>query len=329
MKLSIIVPLYNSAKWLDKCLTSLVQQDIPDSEYEVICVNDGSPDNSEEIALSYAQKYKQIKVFSQENKGASGARNTGLRNAVGQYVTFVDPDDYVEPNGYGRLIRQMEDENLDMLRFNYQMVDEQYNVVEKPRSAQLIDYSSEIMEGNRFLGQRLGLACFIWTFIYRTSLLKDNDIWFCEGDYYDDTPWTPRVCRAASRVNSIDVVQYYYLQREGSLVKSSDPKSIKKKMDGRFLLIDLLQEQMRSVNDKDAMNWYQGMMAHVVLSALTSVATNDYENVNAVVNKLKDLKVFPLSYNNSLPNVVKKLRMVNFSPKLFCVLWHWKGKRNL
>ena len=100
-------------------------------------------------------------------------------------------------------------------------------------------------------------------------------------------------------------------------------------MDGRFLLIDLLQEQMRSVNDKDAMNWYQGMMAHVVLGALTSVVTNDFENVNAVVSKLKNLKVFPLSYNNSLPNVVKKLRMVNFSPKLFCVLWHWKGKRNL
>lgn len=326
MKLSIIVPLYNSAKWLDKCLTSLVQQDIPDSEYEVICVNDGSPDNSEEIALSYARKYKQIKVFSQENKGASGARNTGLRKAIGQYITFVDPDDYVEPNGYGRLIRQMEDENLDMLRFNYQMVDEQYNVVDKPKGAQLIDYSSEIMEGNKFLGQRLGLACFIWTFIYRTSLLKDNGIWFCEGDYYDDTPWTPRVCRAASRVNSVDVVQYYYLQREGSLVKSSDPKSIKKKMDGRFLLIDLLQEQMRSVNDKDAMNWYQGMMAHVVLGALTSVATNDFENVNAVVSKLKNLKVFPLSYYNSLPNVVKKLKMVNFSPKIYCILWHWKSK---
>lgn len=324
MKLSIIVPLYNSAKWLDKCLTSLVQQDIPDSEYEVICVNDGSPDNSEEIALSYAQKYKQIKVFSQENKGASGARNTGLRNAVGQYVTFVDPDDYVEPNGYGRLIRQMEDENLDMLRFNYQMVDEQYNVVEKPRSAQLIDYSSEIMEGNRFLGQRLGFACFIWTFIYRTSLLKDNDIWFCEGDYYDDTPWTPRVCRAASRVNSVDVVQYYYLQREGSLVKSSDLKSIKKKMDGRFLLIDLLQEQMRSVNDKDAMNWYQGMMAHVVLGALTSVAINDFENMNVVVKRLKELNVFPLSYHDSLPNVVKKMRIVNFSPKMYCWLLHLK-----
>lgn len=324
MKLSIIVPLYNSTKWLDKCLTSLVQQDIPDSEYEVICVNDGSPDNSEEIALSYAQKYKQIKVFSQENKGASGARNTGLRNAVGQYVTFVDPDDYVEPNGYGRLIRQMEDENLDMLRFNYQMVDEQYNVVEKPRSAQLIDYSSEIMEGNRFLGQRLGFACFIWTFIYRTSLLKDNDIWFCEGDYYDDTPWTPRVCRAASRVNSVDVVQYYYLQREGSLVKSSDLKSIKKKMDGRFLLIDLLQEQMRSVNDKDAMNWYQGMMAHVVLGALTSVAINDFENMNVVVKRLKELNVFPLSYHDSLPNVVKKMRIVNFSPKMYCWLLHLK-----
>lgn len=326
MKLSIIVPLYNSAKWLDKCLMSLVQQDIPDSEYEVICVNDGSPDNSGEIALLYAQKYRQIKVFSQENKGASGARNTGLKNAVGQYVTFVDPDDYVKPNGYGRLLRQMEDENLDMLRFNYQMVDEQYNVVEKPKSAQLIDYSSGIMDGNVFLGRRLGLACFIWTFIYRASLLKDNDIWFCEGDYYDDTPWMPRVCRAAKRVNSVDAIQYYYLQRNDSLVKSSDSKSIKKKMDGRFLLIGLLQEQMRGVDNQDAMNWYRGMTAHVVLDVLSSVATNDYGNVNAVVKRLKELQVFPLSFYNSLPNVVKKLKMVNFSPKMYCMLWRLRNK---
>ena len=92
----------------------------------------------------------------------------------------------------------------------------------------------------------------------------------------------------------------------------------------RFLLIDLLQEQMRSVNDKDAMNWYQGMMAHVVLGALTSVATNDFENMNVVVKRLKELNVFPLSYHDSLPNVVKKMRIVNFSPKMYCWLLHLK-----
>lgn len=324
--LSYIIPLYNSAEWLGKCLDSVLNQDIPEECVEIICVNDGSPDNSADIARSYQQEHPCVVVLDQENQGTSGARNNGMRHASGKYLAFVDPDDYVESNGYGKLLHQMENENLDMLRFNYRMVDEQYCVMDKPKSAQFVDYSSEVMDGNRFMGQRLGFACFIWTFIYRTSLLKDNDIWFCKGDYYDDTPWLPRVCRAAKRVNCVDVVQYYYLQRKGSLVKACDPKSIKKKMDGRFLLIDLLWEQMRNVDDEDVMNWYQGMMAHVVLGVLSSAAINDYENVDLIIKRLKGLKVFPLSSFNSLPNVALKIGIANFSPRLFCWLLHEKKK---
>ena len=97
-KLSVIIPLYNSAKWLPKCLDSVLDQDVPLDELEVICVNDGSPDNSEQVALQYKEKYPDtIVVISQENQGPSGARNNGMKHATGKYLCFVDPDDYVEP----------------------------------------------------------------------------------------------------------------------------------------------------------------------------------------------------------------------------------------
>ena len=111
--LSIIVPLYNSEKYLPKCLDSLLDQDIQESEYEIILVDDGSPDNSRFIAGEYARAHSNIVVISQANKGTSGARNTGLRHASGKYVYFVDPDDYILNNSLSRLLRHMEEKSLD------------------------------------------------------------------------------------------------------------------------------------------------------------------------------------------------------------------------
>ena len=108
--LSFIIPLYNSSQWLSKCLYSVLNQDIPESEMEIICVNDGSPDNSADIAREIANEHPSIIVIDQENQGPSGARNTGMRHATGKYLCFVDPDDYVEPNVYGGLIKQMEEQ---------------------------------------------------------------------------------------------------------------------------------------------------------------------------------------------------------------------------
>ena len=98
MKLSIIVPVYNVADYLPKCLDSLLVQDLSQNEYEIIVVNDGSTDNSGKIAEEYSKTYSNIILINQENQGLSGARNTGIQNAKGEYVQFVDSDDYLEPN---------------------------------------------------------------------------------------------------------------------------------------------------------------------------------------------------------------------------------------
>ena len=122
MKLSIIVPVYNVADFLTKCLESLLAQDLPQNEYEIIVVNDGSTDNSGEIAQQYADKYANIKLINQANQGLSGARNTGIKHAKGEHIQFVDSDDYIEENVLGGLMKQVEQEDLDVLRFKYQNV---------------------------------------------------------------------------------------------------------------------------------------------------------------------------------------------------------------
>ena len=181
--LSFIIPLYNSAKWLRKCLDSVLEQDIPLEQLEVICVNDGSPDNSADIVREYSKEYPDtILVLDQKNQGPSGARNNGMRHATGKYLCFVDPDDYVEPNVYGKLVNQMEDEQLDMLRFNYQSVDENYQPVEKPAFEKLFDYSPNLMSGAEFIATRLDIACNIWRYMYRREIITENGIWCFTGD---------------------------------------------------------------------------------------------------------------------------------------------------
>ena len=118
MKLSVIVPVYNVEKFLPRCLDSLLRQGLEVGEYEVICVNDGSPDNCAPILAEYEQKFPGIfRVITQENQGLGEARNTGMKAAQGEWITFVDSDDYVIDSGYKYLLGHFCDERMDVLQF--------------------------------------------------------------------------------------------------------------------------------------------------------------------------------------------------------------------
>ena len=118
MKLSIIIPVYNVEQYLKTCLDSVLHQNIAISEYEVIVVNDSSPDGSLAIAEEYARKNSNIKIVTRPNGGLSAARNTGLEHALGEYVWFVDSDDWIEENCLSRLLSIATLESLDILCFN-------------------------------------------------------------------------------------------------------------------------------------------------------------------------------------------------------------------
>lgn len=328
-KLSFIVPLYNSAKWLEKCLFSILDQDIPEEDMEIICVNDGSPDNSADIAREIGKKHPCIIVLDQENQGPSGARNNGMRHATGKYLCFVDPDDFVEPNVYWKLVQQMEEKQLDMLRFNYQIVDEEYEPVEKREFEKQFDYSPKLMSGAEFIATRLDIACNIWRYMYRREIIMENGIWCFTGDYYDDTPWLPLVLMKTERMNVCDTVVYDYMERSDSLVKTKNPKMMKKKSDGVVLLLKYLEEEKKKVESgmlkvegkwkEGVIAWYKMIEAHAVVGLLTNIGTALFSERRTYLRQLRELKVFPLVVETKSMKTLKKIKLANICP--MCLIW--------
>ena len=291
MRLSIVVNMYNTAPYLPKCMDTLLHQDLGGNEYEIILVDDGSTDESLMLANEYVAKreynpsWPVIRIFAHANKGLAGARNTGVDAAIGEYLCFVDPDDYIEKNSLSALIRQMADEQLDMLRFNYQKVDEEGNLVADSKMEANFDYSSRVMTGKEFMAQRLTTTCYVWAYIYRLEIIKKNNIRFIEGGYFDDTPWLPRVLQMVKRINCTSIRHQYYLRRSGSLVHTMNKESVLRKVNGQLNLIDILVNQM-SQSTIYVQQWYRTMIAHICVSCLTSVATYDYGNRYKYIKKI-------------------------------------------
>ena len=162
MNLSIVVPIYNVAPYLRKCVDSLIAQDITD--YEIILVDDGSTDECPQICDEYAALHPNfIKVIYQENAGLSAARNSGISAAQGEYVLFVDSDDYLQSNVLGTLMTQVKRDNLDVLRFRYQNVRECGEVF-MPHEGMKTDYnnySSKPVDGLTFLNDCMWVQCYV------------------------------------------------------------------------------------------------------------------------------------------------------------------------
>ena len=316
LKLSIIVPVYNVEKYLHKCVDSLLAQDLLTDEYEIILVDDGSPDLCGEICDNYAAAHPNIRVIHRENGGLSAARNSGIDAAQGKYIQFVDSDDFLEPNVLKRLVQKMEDEQLDILRFNYQNVNEKYEVFEPNKvSKPFVDYRDKVCDGLTFLNERLGFACYVVQFMIRRELLVNCH--FKDGVYFEDTEWTPRLLIKAQKVTSTDLMGYNYLVRQGSITQSVDERKKRKVLDDKLLLIDLLQEQMIAVDDR---RWFEGMVSQTVISIIGYVCNNFYSEKNVVCKALKSKGVFPLSYYHSTKAAERKIRIANISPQLLCWL---------
>lgn len=316
INLSIIVPVYNVSKYLSKCLDSLLHQDLEENEYEIIVIDDGSTDDSGRIADEYAIKYADlIKVIHQENKGLSGARNTGIRSANGKYIQFVDSDDYLEPNVLRKLVNKMERDKLDILRFNYQNVNEQYQVFDPNKhSKKFVDYKDDVCDGVTFLNERLGYACYAVQFIIRKELLSNDENHFKMGVYFEDVEWTPRIVEQAGRITSLDLIAYNYLIRTGSITKSTSVDKKIKSINDRIYIIG--QCHTRYIQNYKLV-WYKVMADRMIMSTLNSVIIDFPNEYDMYVEQMRKRNYFPLNYEGQLCNDKFKIFLLNLSPILY------------
>lgn len=214
MKLSIIVPVYNVEKYLAKCLTSLLEPDLAD--YEIIAVNDGSTDRSRDILTEWHEKWPGlIRPVDTPNGGLGHARNVGISVAKGEYLLFVDSDDYLRPNAVREVMETLE-EPFDIGVFDFVHVDEQ--------GRELASFTGCDREGPfrlkdwpEFLFSPLNSCNKIW----RRSLFPDNGISFPIRLWFEDLASSPKLYLHAERIVRIPKVWYCYLQRKGSITNST------------------------------------------------------------------------------------------------------------
>lgn len=215
--ISIIVPIFNSGKYLSTCLESLLQQGLTEDEYEILLVNDGSTDNSLNICREYETNHTNIIVYSQENHGVSSARNKGLNQAKGEWVMFVDSDDFVCKNSFQYLLQNYCSDDYDGIRFWTRIM-----------SDALVDKNQECDGEVKFLGsgydfiKNYGLETFCITWMYRRSYLQSNNLSFSPYKIGEDFLFiskfllnNPRICSTSSTV-------YQYLIHPGSATTLRD-----------------------------------------------------------------------------------------------------------
>lgn len=205
-KISVIVPVYNVEQYLEKCLDSILNQTLKD--IEIIVVNDGSPDNSQKIIDKYQKKYKNIKGYIKENGGLSDARNFGLTKATGEYISFIDSDDYIDSTMLEKMYNKAKQDDLDIVVCDSIEV---YPDGREIRKVSNFNYSDNIIKNYIFSPP---MAC---TRIYKKYIF--DKVNFQKGIYYEDLNFTPSLVSITKKVGFVEEGLYYYVQRNNSIMK--------------------------------------------------------------------------------------------------------------
>lgn len=250
MKLSIIIPVYNVEKYLLRCLNSCAVQDLPVDDYEIVIVNDGSPDGSKVIAEEFVESHSNAVLINQENGGLSVARNNGMKAARGKYVWFVDSDDWIETNCIKEIVEKMEQYDLDMLQVGYWEAFDDGTT--KPSNRGFFDGCGK----GREIMKTLYIPAPAQFSVFRSKLLNDNDLRFFPRIYHEDAEFKPRVLYYADKFASLNKHVYYYYQRpNGSIMSNYNIKRGKDILTVCDRLCNFKKETSMSFDDQKEFNY--------------------------------------------------------------------------
>ncbi len=264
--LSIIIPVYNVEKYVERCIRSCEKQDIGCNNYEIVCVNDGSKDNSIDIINRLATEYSNIVVISQPNRGLSAARNTGMRHASGVYYMFVDSDDWIAENCLGKLIEKLKEEKPDALAICAANV---YGDEYKRR----MSYESEkSQKGREYLRTHFS-PCAPFS-IWAASFLKKNNLLFYEGILHEDSEFTPRAYYLADTISRTNELIYYVFQNPNSITRTVNPQ---KSYDLVEVVCEHLYDFCEKTVDPDYKSIFYKMISMYINNALATILNSSKE----------------------------------------------------
>lgn len=315
-KVSVIIPIYNVEKYLNRCIDSVINQSLKD--IEIILVNDGSPDNCPKICDEYANKDSRIKVIHKSNGGLSSARNAGMKIATGDYIGFVDSDDYIEINMYEQLYNVAYENNVDFVMSDY------YKVYDDSKKEVTLDidsglylkediynkiYPSLIMKEDIDYGPLLA----VWHCLYKTSFIKKNDLYFDElVKYSEDNLFSSLV---GYKSNSFYYMKGYYLYNY-----RYNPNSISTtyKSDSWDVYVDMNNKLYENFHKNRDFNFKRQLDLHMIYYIFNYTNQLGCSN-KSFYHKYKEIKKV-LAYKESR-RALDKLKLPNVNIKLkICIL---------
>lgn len=328
MRLSIIIPVYNVEDYIEKCVLSLQQQDIPTKDYEIIIINDGSPDNSREVVLRLMQQFDNIVFIDQENKGVSLARNAGMDRAKGKYILFIDPDDYVEPNSFARVLNAGDQQKAQIVFLGFKFL----NVDSTVKSEMFFSkFKGSVYSGiEAYYNSRIKIEIDpdrAWAILFETSFVNRMAIRYIpDVPYLEDGEFIARILCLAERCIFEGGSFYMRTTRAGSATNSNLFYS-ERSINGFLKAADNLKQfcHQQHLTQEQRLFFNQPLAKFVLLAVESSSHRFNWKKIILVKQQLTAYKLGKLSLEGVLHPYSTYARLYNISPFLLLGYLRWRN----
>lgn len=304
IKISIIIPVYNTSKYLDKCLMSVIKQNYQNTE--IVLVNDGSTDNSDEICKKYSKKYKNIKYFSKENEGLGETRNKAVKIATGDYLFFLDSDDFIEEGTLKTLVDETDNGKIDVILFDY------YKYMENDNSKKHIPLIPFKIENQKTIITSMPTAS---CKLIKKEIFVNNNLSFPKDIYFEDNAMTPYMLSLINTFKYIQKPLYYYVQHQGSILNQT---KYNKKWEEIFTSLEYMENLFRQNNTYDK---YYEEIEYIYIEYLlhaSNLKLYKYQEAKEVL--IKTSKIMKDKFPNWQKN--KYFKMCNIKYQIICKLFY-------
>lgn len=313
-KISVIIPVYNTEKYLEKCLNSILKQIMQD--FEIIVVNDGSTDDSAKILRQFELQYPdKIKYFEKQNGGVSDARNFGVKKAIGEYLCFVDSDDYIDENLFENLEKYI-NQNAEIIKYKCIKVNENYEKIE------LIDGPVfECKTGYEAFNELYVHDVFLeiaWLYLYKRNFFVKNKFEFPTNKYHEDWALVPYIILNAKSVISTNIYGYYYVQSKNSITRNNNDEKIYKRVCNMLEHFDNLIEKISNIKNKQAIENFKLYMTNCLILKLEELPQKYHKQY---IKEIKKRKIINNIKVRNAKQFIKKV-LLKINVKLYLKLRH-------
>ena len=325
MRISIIVPIYNVEQYIEECLDSIYNQNLTD--FEVLCIDDRGRDKSIQKVQEYVEKnnIKNLQIIEHsQNKGLSEARNTGINNAKGKYICFLDSDDKLEKGGIAQLLKKAEEEDLDIVEGKVvELFETKCNIelgtnLLNRKDSKIMnrdEYFSNTIKNNEYLTSA-------WCRIFKKELLE-NKVYFMHGIKFEDEEFSPRAIIPANRVQYLNIPFYIYRRRDNSI--TTDMFKDDKWYTSYMKIIDSLEEYAKKIENQKSYVCLKNRIGQLALSVLKNPIAYgaSQSQIEKIIIEVKKEKLYRIPMK-SKSIFIKCQGFFMMFPKLFIILY---GKR--